>query len=597
MAITSFKIEKVKAVDRAECSSIPKVMVIAGPNGVGKSTLLYEISQERGVQTTGKTKFLYQPPHRAIRRTRVQRRWLGGAMKLVSDLLSLRDVSGFEGLPIQNQPRTPDNVDEAGSTIKYTLGKIENKRQTVLAELVDQSRADGQIIDTSKIPDIYSPLRELTKYLLPHLIFDRVDFKNEDDIKCIWRRKDIQDNLELDIDDLSSGEKSIILLFLPLLENDINQYLNSIGKTKDPQNVINLPKLPDRVFIIDEPEQHLHPDLQAKILTYIRNRANSSNIQFIIATHSPTILDQALDEELYLFSPRGKVLQENQLKRVASNIERLEALKQLAGNTYLVTTGRSIVCIEGDANATTEPTDIRLLEILYPRSTAYTFIPTGGKGNVIKTVQQLREYLPEESFKIKIYGLTDKDQTESDIPGVFTLPVCMIENLLLVEEAIYEYFTSIGVTEATNSKAVKDEIMKVISELKEDEIRIRVEKRIGAHVVRISGTTENDIKASHEKEIDKVKKLLPPDDDRGRIIQASRNEVEEIISNGEALYRFRGKTILKKIYQKFVQPKNIPYAKFCYELAERVANSKRVEDILNPLFDKLDNAELATNRN
>lgn len=386
MAITKFKTEKIKAISLVECPKVPKIMIIAGPNGAGKSTLLYEISQKRGITADPETKILYQPPHRAIRRTTVRRSWLGGIRKSILDLFSGNDVSGYEGLSFPNSARTPDNVDEAGSTIKHTLGKIENKRQAMLAELVDRNKKNNQSVNTASIPDIYLPLKELTKYLLPHLIFDRVDFKNEDDIKCIWRRKDKQSENDLDIDDLSSGEKSIIILFLPLLENDINHYLEEIENLEKETKIISNIILPDRVFIIDEPELHLHPDLQAKILTYIRGLSSKSNIQFILSTHSPTILDQAMDEELYLLSPRNDETSTNQLKKVASNIERLEALKQLAGNAYLITTGRSIICIEGVKNSTSEPTDIRLLEILYPRSTAFTFVPTGGKGNVINLV-------------------------------------------------------------------------------------------------------------------------------------------------------------------------------------------------------------------
>ena len=53
-------------------------MVIAGSNGVGNSTLLYKIAQQRGTVADSGTRFLYQPPHRAIRKTTLQRRWLLG---------------------------------------------------------------------------------------------------------------------------------------------------------------------------------------------------------------------------------------------------------------------------------------------------------------------------------------------------------------------------------------------------------------------------------------------------------------------------------------------------------------------------------------
>jgi hypothetical protein len=96
------------------------------------------------------------------------------------DLLGKQVVDGYEGLNLTGTTRTPDNVDEAGSTLKHTLGKIENKRQNILAQYVDSIRKAEGTIDAAKLPDIFHPIKELTKYLLPHLKFDRIDFTNEE---------------------------------------------------------------------------------------------------------------------------------------------------------------------------------------------------------------------------------------------------------------------------------------------------------------------------------------------------------------------------------------------------------------------------------
>ena len=64
-----------------------------------------------------------------------------GAARWLRDILGGGDVSGFEGLNFGNTARTPSNVDEAGSTIKHILGKIENRRQALLAGTVDKLRS------------------------------------------------------------------------------------------------------------------------------------------------------------------------------------------------------------------------------------------------------------------------------------------------------------------------------------------------------------------------------------------------------------------------------------------------------------------------
>src|SRR5574337_1190134 len=101
MSLVSFRVKGRKAIRLAEASGVPRVMIIAGSNGVGKSTLLYAI-KEGAATVQGDTRLLYQGPHRVLRRTQVSRRWLGGALKSLAALLTSGDVSGYEGLYFGN---------------------------------------------------------------------------------------------------------------------------------------------------------------------------------------------------------------------------------------------------------------------------------------------------------------------------------------------------------------------------------------------------------------------------------------------------------------------------------------------------------------
>jgi hypothetical protein len=319
----------------------------------------------------------------------------------------------------------------------------------------------------------------------------------------------------------------------------------------------------------------------------LRTLAGKSNIQFVVTTHSPTILDQALDNELYVFGFKSDDPNRNQLKKVATSLDRLEALKQIAGNTYLITTGRSIVCIEGDADVTARPADIRLFQILYPRSTAFTFIPTGGKGEVIRIVKKLREYLPEVTFGIKIYGLTDMDQSKDKTEGIHTLPVCMIENLLLNPSGLLVYLQQLGIKAFNTSDEVNNELTRIATSLKEDEISYRIMRELGGHTVRLRSNTVEGIKKQLEDELTAVKGLLPSDSELKALIDKVTAEVEQLITDNKTKEYFRGKAILEAFYKTYLANKNIAYSEFCYKLANHIAVTDDVERILNPIFDQM----------
>lgn len=574
--LKSFRAEGLKAIRLAQCDSVPPVMVIAGPNGVGKSTLLSAIHRRQiGVNFEDDTTVLYQPPHRAIRRQRVQRRYLMGALKSFVATLTGNDVQGFEGLPISYPARLPDNVDEAGSTLKFTLGQFENRRQAMLARRVDALAEAGQPLETAGLPKVYAPLAELTQRLLPHLVFTRIDFTNEDDIRCVFRRTDGVTEDLLDLDDLSSGEKSIFLLFLPLVEDEIQARLRALGGDGEGPALAQ----PHRLFLIDEPEQHLHPDLQSRILGYLRDQAAAYGTQFIVATHSPTLVDQATDIELYVlnFSTGAGV---NQLRRVATNEDRLAAIRSIAGTTYPVTTGRTIVCLEGVRQGQAA-TDIGLLGVLLPDATRYTFVPLGGRGNVLRAVPEFRARLREEGYGIAVYGVVDLDQGDPGVEGVVAWDVAMIENLLLDPDAIAATASALlhrEVDVETSRTALTD----TAAGLRGDEISLRVGEAIGFMPIRIRGASAEQV----SRLLKEARSRLDLDDATvTRMVDEATNRVDQSLRDGTFARTFRGKPMLAGIHQRLgLDGASVRLDTFAYALAQECARRGSVRSQLERVF-------------
>ncbi|MFW2585728.1 AAA family ATPase [Aliarcobacter butzleri] len=96
-------------------------------------------------------------------------------------------------------------------------------------------------------------------------------------------------NYLVDISNLSSGEKSILLLKLI-----INKLINEYNKLK--------PENKSLVILLDEPETYLHPQLQKKLISDLVNTFSNIDfeIHFIITTHSSFLLSDLHKKNIVL---------------------------------------------------------------------------------------------------------------------------------------------------------------------------------------------------------------------------------------------------------------------------------------------------------
>ena len=267
-------------------------MVIAGPNGAGKSTLLDSVRR----QTNPKP--IYVGPHRVSKRQTVQFRYMYPSNDIsIEEMFSLDNLQQYEGITLTARPRSAWDQDESTSFVKYGLCKIEVERGDALRELYGNR---GEV--KAGLPDPWQPLHDLLKFLLPHLEFTGIDTSTKTNIRCNFRAHGHAN--AVDLDDLSSGEKSVIQLFYPLIEHQIKARLAQFAKGEPNQAPTKIER-DSWCVLIDEPELHLHPALQVKVLDYLRRLSASQDSQVILTTQSTSMIENASFEELYLLRPAG----------------------------------------------------------------------------------------------------------------------------------------------------------------------------------------------------------------------------------------------------------------------------------------------------
>lgn len=574
MRIPSFSIQNQRAVRLAACDALPSVMIVTGPNGCGKSTLLNAL---RNLGGEGRT--LYVGPHRTSRRQQVRMRFLSQNRIEMSSLLAAQSLPGFEGISLPSNERDAWNYDEAQSYLKFSLCQIELDRQAAIAARYD---SDGQVT-RAEMSDVWQPLKQMTHNLLPHLAFDRIDVSNRDQVKCLWQVH--SKGLLVDIDDLSSGEKAIVQLFFPLVEHHVSERLATMRRTEPPVAPSQL------AVLMDEPELHLHPDLQVKVLDYVRALALSEGVQFVLATHSLALVEQATSEELYLLRPAELTPgSDNQLIRISTDDDRLKLIRDVFGSASNVTAMRKILVVEGAAAGrySRRPADARVYGFLNQRFGQLSIVAGGGRAECQALVSRLNQLLASIAPGLSAVALLDRDVDTDPVEGsdVRYLPVSMIENLLVDPSVIWEALATVHHKLAlTSADDVALALNTICDDLQEHETARRVKACLSPRVFRIQDPIDQaraQVEAFAKELLDAV--------GEGRLqalTDRARTAIAHAAENNKRREFFDGKEILQRFFAAHVHATGMSREIFVYECARQASKRTSVAKFVNALFEFL----------
>ena len=226
---------------------------------------------------------------------------------------------------------------------------------------------------------------------------------------------------------------------------------------------------PNTLFIIDEPELHIHKAIVKELWTQLENER--PDCVFMFLTHD---IDFALSRNnaqfLWIKSYNGSNWEYEFLD--------VENYPDLPSDLLLeiVGTRQKIVFVEG----TKDSYDYRLYQELY-RDKKYHVIPCGGCQDVIRLVRAKRTY--EKLQSIEVFGIIDRDyRVEREIDslktdGIFVLGVAEVENLFVVPEVLEIMERQLGSNLGTANQA-KQCIIDLYQNNKDNQIAEALSKEI-----------------------------------------------------------------------------------------------------------------------
>lgn len=373
---------------------------------------------------------------------------LGGGQWRLSNLTTITAVFGKNGsgksllLRAWRDTNTatchyvvPERGGEIDYQAQYLQQQIDSKerREASVRNFVDQYRR--QVVARiqayfavrgnsrlGQLPGNPNELEVLLSQLLPDFTIELTATSNPP-----YRLTRVSGNAKVgNIDHLSSGEAQLLTIALDIL---------TIAAMWDIQGEAS------RVMLVDEPDAHIHPDLQARFADFLVGVVEKYKLQVIVATHSTTLL-AALGQ---FGSDAASVIYLDRTKSEFSAEPFTKVMKELAaclGGHALMGPlfGVPLLLVEGDD-------DYRIWSQV-PRHHVVSFSVIPSHGEEIKQYQRnlerLFHVLRENSETVAGYALLDGDKAKphanADTPQkhirYIQLACHESENLYLTDEVL-----------------------------------------------------------------------------------------------------------------------------------------------------------------
>jgi ABC-type cobalamin/Fe3+-siderophores transport system ATPase subunit len=433
-------------VKKFEVDNLSDLVVIAGPNGVGKTRLISGLLQYFQSFNLPNTSFVIEATNadeeeifggkaidtsnaqdtqklRTLLQKNRKRRNLKSSVVYFESNRSIQNIK-----PLSFQFDFPDPwEEELGWNLSFgglvnrwqdtqhaIFKKIQSQKSAIAARAI-QLKREGHGSMNLDFSDPLDPFRKAFLQLLGPKTLAVADIQRQ--------TLTYEYNGETrDINTLSSGEREVLNITFDFL----------------------LRKPSDCVVFFDEPELHLHPELLSKLISTLRDVGK--NNQFILISHSPDVISSSLDDTVVFLTP-PKEDNGNQGVIVKADNENTEALARLGQSVGVVALGKKIVLIEGLNSSLDKQTYTHILKNEF---SDLVLLPSGGKGNLQVFESVMHQVLDHSIWGIQFFMLADRDALpsnksssvlESETSGKFrTLSKYHLENYFLDSKTLANCF-------------------------------------------------------------------------------------------------------------------------------------------------------------
>ena len=567
MKILNIQAQGVGPIKRFEISNLGELVIIAGANGAGKTSLKNAIIQtfqnpgnpqvSFGLTATRDEKeeillgsgtgIQVQKGSRSAEleqymQTRVARGKYVGAPIHFDDSRVFKQFN----IPALSFSQVDPDVEE--TDIRAYLPPFESRFESTMQKLYQKAAHRFSLIASKVVnengtahpkdfPDPLQPFIDLFSELIPDKKLKTIDPQN----LRVLEYEDENGNVR-SIHTLSSGEREVIGIGFDLL--------------------LTSPK--HCVILIDEPELHLHPQLAFRLIQALISIGEKN--QFLLFTHSGELITSFADQQVFYIDTHNK--SQNQARDLSDIAKDPELSKILGQNIGTFAVGKNVIFVEGQNASLDKAIYQGIAKEMFPDSVV---IPVSGQENIM-ALARVRDILGSTIWGISMFMIRDRDGlTDTQIQSMESgssgrlkiLGRRHLENYFLNENLLAEVLSEDLVDDTSQWRKptfVLGQLREIAKEIMPEAVYKWIQENVRTEVGNVDLKVKNyqaqgkdklaeSIKTRASEELQRITALL----DSGKVSSVIDTKYAEydqaLIANKDEVWKkeFPGKTIFRKL--------------------------------------------------